>query len=155
MADTRELTLTRTYDAPRDLVFKAWTDPKLVQQWWGPRGVTNPTCVWEARPGGTIHVVMLAGDELGSMAGQEWPMKGEFNEVEEPKKLVFTSGAIVDDKEVLRTLTTVTFEEEDGKTNMKVHIVVTHATPEAAGPLSGMEMGWNQQLDKLSEFLSK
>ena len=155
MADKRELTLTRTYDAPRDLVFKAWTDPKLVQQWWGPRGVTNPTCVWEARPGGTIHIVMLAGDELGPMAGQKWPMKGEFNEVEEPEKLVFTAGAIVDDKEVMQNVTTVTFEEVDGKTNMKVHIVVTKATPEAAGPLSGMEMGWNQQLDKLSEFLSK
>lgn len=151
----KELTLTRIFDAPRDLVFKAWTDPVLVQQWWGPRGVTNPTCEWEARPGGNIHIVMLAGEELGSFKGQEWPMTGEFKEVQEPEKLVFSSNAIVDDKEVMQHLTTVTLEEEDGKTHMTVHIVVTKTTPEAAGPLQGMEMGWNQQLDKLGEFLQK
>ena len=148
----KELTMTRVFDAPRDLVFKAWTDPQLVAQWWGPRGVTNPTCEWEARPGGNIHIVMLAGEELGPMKGQEWPMTGEFKEVEEPGKLVFTGNAIVAGKEVLQHLTTVTLEEEDGKTNMTVHIIVTKVTPEAAGPLSGMEMGWNQQLDKLADF---
>lgn len=151
----KELTLTRTFDAPRDLVFKAWTDPTLVQQWWGPRGVTNPTCEWEARPGGNIHIVMLAGEELGSFKGQEWPMTGEFKEVQEPEKLVFVANAIVDGKEVMENLTTVTFTEENGKTQLNVHIVVTKTTPEAAGPLQGMEMGWNQQLDKLGEFLQK
>lgn len=154
MEDTqKELTLTRTFDAPRDVVFKAWTDQKLVQQWWGPRGVTNPTCEWEARPGGSIHIVMLAGEELGPMKGQEWPMTGEFKEVEAPEKLVFTGNAIVAGKEILQHLTTVTLTEQDGKTHMTVHIVVTKATPEAAGPLKGMEMGWNQQLEKLGEFL--
>src|SRR5882672_8945741 len=143
----KELTLTRIYDAPRELVFKAWTDPELVQQWWGPRGVMNPTCEWEAKPGGNIHIVMLAGEELGSFKGQEWPMTGEFKEVQEPEKLVFVANAIVDGKEVMQNLTTVTFEEVDGKTKMTVHIVVTKTTPEAAGPLQGMEMGWNQQLD--------
>lgn len=151
----KELTLTRTYDAPRDLVFKAWTDPKMVAQWWGPSGVTNPTCVWEARPGGNIHIVMLAGKDLGPFAGQEWPMTGKFETVEAPSKLVYTSNAIVDGKEVLQTLTTVTLEEKGGKTHMNVHIVVTKTTPEAQGPLQGMEMGWNQQLDKLGDFLVK
>ncbi len=151
----KELTLTRVFDAPRELVFKAWTDPELVQQWWGPRGVTNPTCEWEARPGGNIHIVMLAGEELGSFKGQEWPMTGEFKEVQGPEKLVFVANAIVDGKAVMENLTTVTFEEKDGKTQMTVHIVVTKTTPEAAGPLQGMEMGWNQQLDKLGEFLQK
>ena len=42
----KELTITRTFDAPRDLVWKAWTDEKMVKKWWGPRGVTNPTCEW-------------------------------------------------------------------------------------------------------------
>jgi len=151
----KELTLERTFDAPRELVFKAWTDPKLVAQWWGPRGVTNPTCEWEARPGGNIHIVMLAGEELGPMKGQEWPMTGEFKEFEEPKKIVFTSNAIMNDKPVLENLVTVIFEEQDGKTKMTAHIVVTKATPEAEGPLSGMEMGWNQTLDKLGEYLKR
>lgn len=151
----KEVILTRTYDAPRASVFTAWTDPKMVAQWWGPNGVTNPTCVWEARPGGAIKIVMLAGADLGPMAGQEWPMTGTFEEVEEPSKLVYTANAIIAGKEVLQTLTTVTFAENDGKTDMTVHIVVTKTTPEAAGPLQGMEMGWNQQLDKLGNFLKK
>jgi uncharacterized protein YndB with AHSA1/START domain len=153
MEDKKELTLERTFNASRELVWKAWTDPELVKQWWGPDGVTNPTCEWDAKPGGNIHIVMLAGKELGEMAGQEWPMTGEFVEAQEPEKIVFSGNAIVDGKEVLTTLTTVTFEEESGKTKLNVHIVVTHTTPEAAGPLQGMEMGWNQQLDKLVTFV--
>lgn len=145
----KELTLTRTFDAPRETVWKYWTDANLVGQWWGPQGVTNPTCVWEAKAGGKIHIVMLAGQELGPMAGQEWPMTGEVTEVVAPEKLVYTSSAIMGGKPVLETLTTVTLQEADGKTHMTVHIVVTKTTPEAAGPLAGMEMGWNQQLDKL------
>ncbi len=156
MNDTKkELTIERMYDVPRDLVWKAWTDPELVAQWWGPRGVTNPTCEWEARPGGKLHIVMLAGEELGPLKGQEWPMTGEFKEVEEPEKLVFIGNAIVNGKEVLQNLCTVMFDESNGKTKMTVHIEVTKTTPEAAGPLQGMEMGWNQQLDKLGEFLKK
>jgi uncharacterized protein YndB with AHSA1/START domain len=149
----KELTLNRTFEAPQDLVWKIWTDPQMVAQWWGPQGVTNPTCEWDAKPEGKINIVMLAGEELGAMAGQEWPMTGEFEEVDEPDKLVFRANAIVDNKPVLETRTTVTFKEENGKTNMTVHIVVTHTTPEAVGPLQGMEMGWNQQLDKLTKFV--
>ena len=160
MKDHKELTLTRTFNAPRELVFKAWTDPQMIKEWWGPRGVTNPTCEWEAKPGGKIHIVMLAGEELGEMKGQEWPMTGEFKEVEEPEKLVFVANAIMDGKEILQHQTTVTLEEEENhdpersrRTKMTVHIVVTKTTPEAAGPLAGMEMGWNQQLDKLADFV--
>ena len=151
----KELTLTRTFDAPRDMVWKAWTDAKLVQQWWGPRGVTNSVCELDARAGGTIHIVMLAGEELGPFKGQEWPMTGTFEELDEPNKIVFTSNAIVNDKPVMETRTTVILEEENNTTKMTVHILVTKTTPEAAGPLQGMEMGWNQQLDKLGEFLKQ
>ena len=156
MEDTKkELTFERTYDAPQDLVFKAWTDPKMVVQWWAPNGVTNQLNEWNPNPGGKIDLVMIAGEELGELAGQKWPMNGEFKEIEAPKKLSFTANAILNGKEVMQHLTTVTLEELDGKTHMTVHIVVTKAMPEAEGPLKGMEMGWNQQLDKLGEFLVK
>lgn len=151
----KELTLTRVFDAPRETVWKYWTDPKLIQEWWGPKGVTNPTCVWEAKPNGNIHIVMLAGDALGPMAGQEWPMTGTVEEVQEPEKLVFTANAIMNDKPILEHRTTVTLDEENGRTKMTVHIIVTMTTPEAAGALQGMEMGWNQQLDKLGEHLDQ
>ncbi|MDE2590013.1 MAG: SRPBCC domain-containing protein [Patescibacteria group bacterium] len=143
------MTLIRTFDAPRETVWKYWTDPTLLQQWWGPNGVTNPTCVWEAKPNGNIHIVMLAGQELGPLAGQEWPMTGTVEEVIAPEKLVFSANAIMKGKAILEHRTTVTLDNVDGKTNMTVHIVVTMTTPEASGPLAGMEMGWNQQLDKL------
>lgn len=149
----KELTLTRTFDLDRKTVWKYWTDQSLIQKWWGPNGVTNPTCVWEAKPNGAIHIVMLAGEELGPLAGQEWPMTGKFIELHEPEKLVFIANAIVNDKPILENKTTVTLQEHDGKTTMTVHVEVTMVTPEAAGPLSGMEQGWNQQLDKLVALL--
>jgi len=150
----RELTITRVFDAPRSLVWKAWTDRKMIQSWWGPRGVTNPTCEWDARPGGRINIVMLAGKELGDYAGQEWPMTGTFKEITPQSRIVYTTGALDDVKEIfLRTENTVEFEEVGAKTRMKLHIVVTMASPKAAMALQGMEMGWNQSIDKLGEFL--
>lgn len=157
MEDTKkELTMTRTFEAPVEQVWNAWTDASLVAQWWGPNGVTNRVDTWDVTPGGQLKLTMVAGPELGPLAGQEWPMTGEFTEVTKPSKLVFTGKAIVDGKEILEDLTTVTLEGVDGKTHMTVHTVITNAVmPEATIPLQGMEMGWNQQLDKLVEFMKK
>lgn len=149
MAENKELTLTRIYDAPREKVWEYWTNPELIQKWWGPKGVSNPTCIWEAKPEGEIHIVMLAGEELGSLKGQEWPMTGKFVEVQKPERLVFTANAIQDEKAILEHRTTVSLTEQVGKTHVTVHIQVTMTTPEAEGPLKGMEQGWNEQLDKL------
>jgi uncharacterized protein YndB with AHSA1/START domain len=149
----RELTLVRMFDAPRAVVFKAWTDPKLVAQWWGPNGVTNPVCELDVRPGGELYIVMLAGEALGPLKGSEWPTRGVFQEIIPPEKIVFTASAIVDGEPIMENTNTVTFEEHDGKTKMALHILVTHMTPEAAGPLAGMEMGWAQSLDKLVQFI--
>ncbi|HUD07156.1 MAG TPA: SRPBCC domain-containing protein [Candidatus Saccharimonadales bacterium] len=153
--DNRELTITRVFNAPREKVFKAWTDPSLVAKWWGPEGVTNPTCEWDAQPGGAIDVVMLAGEELGDLQGSKWPMKGVFQEVTSPEKLVYSSSAIMEGKPILDCLNTVTFEEDDAGTKMTLHIVVTKVTPEAEGPLAGMKMGWTQSIDKLARLLEK
>ena len=151
----KELTLTREFDAPRERVFKAWTDPEQVVKWWAPNGATNEINKWEAIAGGKIDLVMIAGPELGPLEGQHWPMQGEFKEVDVPSKLSFTGNAILKGKEILQHLTTVTFEEVNGKTKMTVHIKVTKIVmPEAQGALAGMEMGWNQQLDKLVKFTS-
>ncbi|HEV2339234.1 MAG TPA: SRPBCC domain-containing protein [Patescibacteria group bacterium] len=156
-SNTKELTLIRIFDAPRALVWKAWTDPKLLAEWWGPRGVTNPVCEFDATQGGKIHIVMLAGETLGDLTGARWPMKGEIQEITEPLRLVFTSRALRDGDEypILETLCTVTFVEEGNKTKMTLHVVVTKATVEAEDPLKGMKMGWSQSLDKLGEFLAE
>ena len=149
-----ELTIVRVLKASRERVWKAWTDPKELQAWWGPRGVTNATCEFDARPQGAIHIGMLAGAELGAFAGQEWPMTGTVVELDAPKKLVFSSTAIIDGKPILEHTATMTLEEEGEKTKMTLHIQVTRVTPEAAGPLMGMEAGWTQSIDKLEEFVT-
>lgn len=152
ITSNRELTLTRVFDAPRDLVFRAWTDEKLLAQWWGPKGFTNPIAELEPRPGGRINIVME--DSAGFIKkGSRYPMEGEFKEIDEPKKLVYNSSAVMDGKPIIENEVTVTFEDDGGKTRMTLHVLVTHATPEAEAPLKGMEMGWSQSLDKLAELV--
>src|ERR1700677_1020784 len=80
----RELTLIRTYDAPRALVFAALTDPSHLAQWWGPHGFTNPVCEIDPRPGGALHIDMQAPD------GHVYRTRGEVREIIPPKRLVFT-----------------------------------------------------------------
>lgn len=153
MNDThKELTMVREFDAPAELVFKCWTDPELIKEWWGPQGIIIPVSEVDARPGGKMNIVMEAGEELGEFKGTQWPMQGEFVEIEKPKKIVFTANAINEGKVVLEHRTTVTFEEQNGKTTMNVHIVVTKVLPGSEFAIAGMEQGWNQQLDKLVKF---
>jgi uncharacterized protein YndB with AHSA1/START domain len=150
----KEITIVRIIEAPRERVWKAWTEPAELAQWWGPNGVTIPTSEIDLKVGGTLTIVMLAGAELGSLAGQRWPMTGVFQEIIENEKLVFTSNALDENGNVLLTGTTiVTFEEEEGKTKLTV---IAHESGDAPGTdmmLAGMEPGWNQQLDKLAKFV--
>src|ERR1700678_1250094 len=81
----RELVLTRTFDAPRSLVFKAWIDPKHLAQWWGPKGFTNPVCDMDVRPGGAIRIVMRAPDDAPAQFRGDHPMTGVFREIVEPE----------------------------------------------------------------------
>lgn len=152
--NNRELIIERVFDAPREKVFNAWIKPELVSQWWGPNGVTNPVCNIDARPGGKLRIVMLAGEELGNLRGSEWPVEGTFQEVLPPEKIVYAATAILDNKPIMESINTITFEESGGKTKMRLHVVVTNATPEAEGPLSGMSAGWTQSIDKLAKQIS-
>ncbi len=147
----RELTLTRTFDAPRELVFRAWTDPHLVSQWWGPDDFTNPTCQIDARPGGTIYIVMRGPD------GAEYPMRGVFREVVPFVRLVFFSVAVEDEKgnSQFEVLTTVTFAEMDNQTILTLRLETLKILPAAEWAFSGMEAGWTQSLAKLANYLDE
>jgi uncharacterized protein YndB with AHSA1/START domain len=149
--DKRELVITRIFDAPRELVFKVWTDPKHVAQWWGPKWFTNPVCELDVRPGGAIRIDMAGPN------GVIYPMKGIFREIVPPERLVFSTMALVDEEgePQLEGVTTVTFAEHDGKTKLTLHVVMVKATPAAQGALDGMEEGWNQSLDKLAKYLAR
>ena len=146
----QEIIITRTVDAPRDLVFKAYTDPNAIPQWWGPHHFTNPVCEMDVRPGGAILIHMAGPD------GTVYPMKGTFDEIVEPERLVMTTSAIEDEEgnPQLEDITTVTFAEHEGKTKLTVHAVVTKASPAAEGALAGMEQGWSESLERLAEYVA-
>jgi uncharacterized protein YndB with AHSA1/START domain len=84
-------------------------------------------------------------------------MKGVFREIVEPERLVFTTSAFEDEEgnPQLEDLTTVTFVDHEGKTKLTLHAVVVKAAPAVEGALEGMEEGWNQSLDRLTEHLAK
>jgi uncharacterized protein YndB with AHSA1/START domain len=83
-ATEREFVISRAFDAPRELVFRMWTEPKHMALWWGPRTFTNPVCEMDVRPGGAYRIVMRVAD------GMEYPIKGIYCEVVKPERLVMT-----------------------------------------------------------------
>ena len=143
-----DLVMTRVFDAPKELVFTAWTETRHVAQWWGPKGFTNPVCEMDVRAGGAIRIHMRAPD------GVVYPMTGVFQEIAPPERLVFLCSAL-DDKgnSMFDVLSTVTFAEERGKTALTLQLRVMKATAAAPQYLKGMEMGWMQSLDRLGELL--
>jgi uncharacterized protein YndB with AHSA1/START domain len=146
----RELVITRVFDRPREIVFKAWTDPKRVAQWWGPQRFTTPVCEVDARPGGAIRIHMRGPD------GTVYPMRGAYQEVVAPERLVFTSLAVDDDDNpLLDGLTSVAFEDEAGKTKLTLQARAVAVVAPAVMYLDGMEAGWTQSLERLAEELAK
>jgi uncharacterized protein YndB with AHSA1/START domain len=150
LATERTLTLTRVLNAPRTLVFKTWTDPNHLAQWWGPTGFTNPLCELDLRVHGEIRIDMRAPD------GTIFPMAGAFREIAEPERLVFTAAALDQNgKPYFENLNTITFDEFEGnKTLLTVHVQVLWSSPEAEQALSGMSMGWSMTLDRLNDFIT-
>jgi uncharacterized protein YndB with AHSA1/START domain len=150
-AAVRDLVINRIFEAPRELVFKAWTDPKHMARWWGPKDFTNPVCEIDPRPGGKILIHMHGPD------GAIHPMTGVFQEVVRFERLVFTSLAFENKNGDfgLEVLNTVTFSEFNGKTILSLTAKITRYTPEVAQAIAGMNQGWNQSLDRLSTVFVK
>ncbi|MDP3800925.1 SRPBCC domain-containing protein [Brevundimonas sp.] len=144
----RRLDIVRTFDAPRALVWKMWTDPAHVGVWFAPEHFTTPVVRMDVRPGGAIHMVMRGPD------GTDHPFDGRFIELDEPERLVMRTWINLPDGGVwFEVEQTARFEEVDGRTVMRFEAVVVQAREDAIGPLSGMEMGWSQTLDKLAAHL--
>lgn len=149
-ARKRELTLTRIFDAPRDLVWRAWTDPAMIAAWWGPRMFTAPVCEVDLRVGGEIRIVMRAPD------GNEHTMKGIFRELVRPEKIVFVNNAYgADGTQHLEGITTVIFGDDGGKTKLTLYTIATGLTEMSEMMLAGMTEGWTQTIDRLGEFVER
>jgi uncharacterized protein YndB with AHSA1/START domain len=143
----KEVTLARTFDAPRELVFKAWTEGERLRHWWGPRGFTNPVCEVDARAGGAIRIHMRGP------TGAIYPLTGTFEDIVAPERIVFTANALDEAGEPLfQVVTTVTFAETAGQRKLTVHQRVTKIfNPIAAASVAGMDEGWSQTLDRLAD----
>jgi uncharacterized protein YndB with AHSA1/START domain len=142
------VTLTRVFDAPRALVWRAWTDPKMMAQWFGPRGFTSTVPELDVRVGGVLRIIMHGPD------GNDYPMKGVFREVVAPERLVFTNIAIDNDgNHLLEGETMVTLAEHNGKTTLTLKTHAVGLVPIAPKMLAGMEAGWTQSIDKLEELM--
>lgn len=147
-ARNRELTLTRLLDAPRELVFRAWTDPAHLASWWGPKMFTNPVCEVDLRVGGALVIVMRAPD------GTEHTMRGTFREIVKPEKIAFDNNAFDSNgTQHIKGFTTVLFADDGGKTRMTVHTQGTGLTQFSEMMLAGMEQGWSQTLDRLGDYV--
>lgn len=144
-AETKELVIKRVFDAPLEMVWKAWTDPKEMAKWWGPHMFSNPVCEMDVRPGGAI-LIHMKGLDTPAM-----PMKGKFIVVVKLEKLVFTTSAFHDKQgnPGIETMNTVTFTERNGRTTMKLESHFTKTKPELALAISGHKAGWSQSLDRL------
>jgi uncharacterized protein YndB with AHSA1/START domain len=140
-----ELTITRVFDAPPELVWQAWTDPVQIAQWWGPRGVTTPLdrIHLELRVGGAVEMMMI-----DDATGDEYPVRGTFVEVVTPERLVWRDEGFPDGTGA--GVVTVTFADVGGKTQLTVHAVADY-TDEVR---RGAEIGWGTMLEKLAEHLA-
>lgn len=137
----------RTYDAPVELVWDAWTDPAQVAKWWGPRGFTLTTHAKDLRPGGFWNYTMHGPD------GVDYPNRTTYLEVEKYRKLVYDHGAHDEQPALFRV--TVLFSEVNGKTRMDM--TMTLPTAEAAAATRGFikKAGGDSTWDRLAEYLEK
>jgi len=136
-----DLRLTRVFDAPRRIVFEAWTKAEHLSKWFAPEPLTIPSCEVDLRPGGVFRLVMRTPE------GIEYPFEGSFLEVVAPERIVFT-GTI---HEGNTTVTTITFTEHAGKTTLTAH--QTYAFESDA--TRGAKEGWTRTLDQLGKHVAR
>lgn len=156
MEETKKVLFSRTFDAPPARVWKAWTDPAELRQWWGPNDVDVPECELDPHIGGKIRIVMEAGEAMGQYKGTRWPMEGAVMEVEPDAKLSFRARAWTEGAEATTAIDQIqelTLTEEGGKTKMDLRVTVLDTGPDAGMAIKGMQYGFNQQFDKLEKFL--
>jgi uncharacterized protein YndB with AHSA1/START domain len=154
----RELVVMRVFDAPRELVFRAWTEPEHLKRWWGPKGYTMPFCEIDLREGGDFLYCMRLPE------GRDIWVTSVFREVVVPERLVLAvsfadaEGNVVSPTRYemsrdwpLEMLMKVTFEEDANKTEVTLRY---YGVPSGADR-DGSRQGWSESLDRLAEYLAK
>lgn len=146
--EDRQIVISRIFDAPRELVWEAWTDPEQVVKWWGPNGFTTTIEKMEVRPGGVWKHVMHGPD------GAEYPNKSVFIEVVKPERIVYAHGGARKGEKGVRFRSTWTFEAIGGKTRLTISMVFETA-PDRDRVVKdyGAIEGGKQTLARLAEHL--
>lgn len=162
-ASDRELLISRVFDAPRELVWKVWTEPQHVAKWWGPHHFSAPLIEIDLRVGGTFRFVMRSPD------GHDFAVKGTYSEVEPPRRLV----QIMDHSELpsewhdmvdpdrpkdagnppINFPMTTTLEDVGGKTQLTIRVEFASVALRDSMVKIGMAEGWNQSLEKFAAAL--
>jgi uncharacterized protein YndB with AHSA1/START domain len=149
MSDFQSLHISRTFAAPRQAVWDAWTKPEELKQWFMPAPFSVPNCELDVRPGGQIKIDTQGPD------GAIMPLVGEFKVVEEPSKLVMTNVPLdTEGNELFEVQHTVELSEDGDQTVLTVTAEVLSARADAKPFLDGMEAGLNQALDQMGELIS-
>lgn len=145
------LSLTRLIDAPRTRVFRAWTEPELLKQWWGPHGMTTPECEMQLWVGGLFRTLMQAPD------GTQYPTQGVFLEILAPQRIVFTDafgpGWVPSPKAFMTAV--VQLDDEHGKTRYTASAWHWSEADRLAHENMGFHEGWGQSLDRLVSLVTE
>jgi len=147
----RDLVLTRLIDAPREKVYKAWTDPDLLKQWFAPLPYTTPVAELDVRPGGANLIVMR------DPQGNEFPNRGVYLEVVENERLVFTDAYTTAWEPSGKPFMTVilSFADEGGKTRYTARVRHWTAADREAHERMGFHEGWGRCADQLATIAAK
>jgi uncharacterized protein YndB with AHSA1/START domain len=141
----REIVMTRAFDAPRVLVYEAFSKPEHIPHWWGPAGATMPVCEIDFRPGGKWRFVTHETD------GNDYGFRGEFREIVPPERIVWTFEFEGMPGHV--SVETMAFNERDGKTTITSTTLFDSVEDRDGMLQSGMEIGAGESYDRLEEYL--
>jgi uncharacterized protein YndB with AHSA1/START domain len=155
---TKRLDFDRTYDAPLARVWRAWTDPDLLRQWWGPEHTEIVECELDLEVGGRLHLVMEAGEGMGKYRGTRWPMAGTFTTIEDEAVLEYEARSWTDGQEDTTTIehtNRITFTSLGATTQVRLTVDITRIGSKAKMAAFGMKWGYKAQLDDLAELLAR
>ena len=137
----RALVIERIFDAPRSLVFEAWTKPEHLRNWFCPKGFTVPACEMDFRIGGRYRLCMRSAE------GREHLVHGEYREIVAGERIVFTGILEADGNEIL---TTITLADHHGKTKLVVHQTYSFESDSTRGA----PQGWTETLERLDAYVA-
>ena len=151
MSDDRELTLTRLIDAPREKLYRAWTDPQLLKQWFAPLPYTTPVAELDVRPGGSAFIVMRGPD------GKDLPNRGVYLDVVPNQRLVSTDAYSKAWEPAAKPFMTLilTFEDEGGKTRYTARVRHWTVADRETHEKMGFHQGWGICADQLTALVAK